>query len=58
MISFNINREYILLLFGGYGPTPITKQANSQYIPVPIIPNRLYTNETHIICVSSSPGIT
>ena len=58
MISFNINREYVLLLFGGYGPTPITKQVNSQYIPVPNIPNRFYTNETHIMCVTTSPGIT
>ena len=58
MISFNINGKDKLLLVGGYGPTPVTRYSHSQYVPLPYTPSRCYTNETHLMCVSSSPGIT
>ena len=58
MISFNINGKDKLLLVGGYGPIPVTTHSHSQYVPVPKKPNLYFTNETHLMCVSSSPGIT
>ena len=58
MISFNINGKDKLLLVGGLGPTPVTTHSHSQYVPNPNKPNLCYTNETHLMCVSSSPGIT
>ena len=58
MISFKINEKYNLLVFGGYGPVPVTIQSHSQYIPNPNIPNHCFTNEAHIMCVTTSPGIT
>ena len=58
MISYSTNREENFLLIGGFGPTPTTKQTQSQYIPHPDYPHLCYTNEAHIMCVSSSPGIT
>ena len=58
MISFKINRKYNLLVFGGFGPVPITTtHSHSQYSP-PNNPNRCYTNEVHMMCVTTSPGIT
>ena len=57
ILSYNINGEYNLLVLGGIGPVPVTIHPHSQYIPNPNIPNRCYTNEVHIMCVSSSPGI-
>ena len=58
MISFDMSGEDNLLAIGGFGPTPVTTQMNSQYIPHPSIPNFCYTNEVHTMCVNSSPGIT
>ena len=59
MISFKINAKYNLLVFGGYGPVPLdTIHSHSQYIPHPNRPNRCFTNEAHIMCVTTSPGIT
>ena len=58
MISYGTNGEDNFLLFGGFGPIPTTKQTQSQYIPLPGYTNECYTNEAHIMCVSSSPGIT
>ena len=58
MISFKINEKYNLLVLGGYGPVPVTIHSHSQYIPSRNIPNHCYTNEAHIMCVSTSPGIT
>ena len=58
MISFKINEKYNLLVFGGYGPVPVTTHSHSQYVPTPDIPNCCITNEAHIMCVNSSPGIT
>ena len=58
MISFNINGKDKLLLVGGLGPIPVTTHSHSQYVPHPKKPNRCYTNETHLMCISSSPGIT
>ena len=58
MISFKINEKCNLLVFGGYGPVPITTHSHSQYIPHPNIPNHCITNEAHIMCVTSTPGIT
>ena len=58
MISYSTNGEDNFLLLGGFGPIPTTKQTQSQYIAFPTYPSLCYTNETHIMCVSSSPGIT
>ena len=58
MISFKINEKYNLLVLGGYGPAPVTIHFHSQYITNPDIPNRCFTNEAHIMCVTTSPGIT
>ena len=58
MISFKINGKYNLLVLGGYGPIPVTIHSHSQYIPDPNIPNRCITNEAHIMCVTTLPGIT
>ena len=58
MVAYNINGEYNLLVFGGYGPVPVTTHSHSQYIPSSNFPNHCFTNEAHIMCVTSSPGIT
>ena len=58
MISFKINEKYNLLVFGGYGLVPVTAHFHSQYIPHPNIPNWCITNEVHMMCVTTSPGIT
>ena len=58
MISFKTNEKYNLLVLGGYGPVPVTIHSHSQYITHPNIPNRCFTNEAHIMCVTTSPGIT
>ena len=58
MISFKINEKYNLLVLGGYGPVPVTIHSHSQYIPHPDRPNCCLTNEAHIMCVTTSPGIT
>ena len=46
MISFSIDKEDYLLTIGGLGPTPH-----------PTLPNLTFTNEAHVLCVSSLPGI-
>ena len=58
MISLKINGKYYLLVLGGFGRVPVAIPSHSQYIPHPNMPNRCYTNEAHIMCVTSSPGIT
>ena len=58
MISFKFNEKYNLLLYGGYAPVPVTTHSHSQYIPHPNIPNYCITNEAHMMCVTTSPGIT
>ena len=58
MISFSSDEEDYLLTIGGVGPTPATIPSHSVYIPYPTLSNRMYTNEAHVLCVSSSPGIT
>ena len=58
MISFKMNGEDNLLVIGGFGPTPITTQTNSQNVRSNSFPNHCYTNEIHTMCVNSSPGIT
>ena len=57
MISFSSDKEDYLLTIGGFGPTPATIPSHSVYIPSPSWPNRIYTNEANVLCVSSSPGI-
>ena len=57
MISYSTDGKDNFLLFGGFGPIPTSKQTQSQYIPLPNKPNLCCTNEAHITCVSSSPGI-
>ena len=58
MMSYSTNGEDNFLLFGGFGLIPTTKQTLSQYVPLPGYPHICHTNEAHIMCVSSSPGIT
>ena len=57
MISFNHDGKNIFLVVGGLGKDPDFPQRYSQYISSPEIPGHSYTNETHILCVSPSPGI-
>ena len=57
MMSYSTYGKDNLLLFGGFGPIPTTKQTQFQYVPLSNNPNLCYTNEAHIICVSASPGI-
>ena len=57
-ISFSSDKEDYLLTIGGAGPTPATIPSHSVYAPHPTEPNKMYTNEAHILCVSSLPGIT
>ena len=58
MISFSSDNEDYLLTIGGVGPNPATIPSHSVYTPHPTLPNRMYTNEAHVLCVSSLPGIT
>ena len=58
MISFSIDKEDYLLTIGGFGPTPASIPSHSVYTPHPKVPNRMYTNEANVLCVSSSPCIT
>ena len=59
MMSFKSNEQERLLLLGGLGVTPANTQRYSQYIPSldPELRDCSYTNETHVISVSASPGI-
>ena len=56
MISFSSDKGDYLLTIGGVGPSPATIPSHSMYTPSPTRPNRMYTNETHILCVSALPG--
>ena len=56
MISLQMNGKYHLLLLGGEGKGTI--HSHSQYILHPDNPNHSITNEAHIMCVTTSPGIT
>ena len=56
MISFSSGGEDYLLVIGGYGPDPANAPVLSQYIPNHSNPSSCYTNEIHLMCVSSSPG--
>ena len=56
MISFHIGGEECLLVFGGYGPTPVTTHAHSQYVSSPNFLTHCYTNEAQIMNITSSPG--
>ena len=58
MISFKTKEKYNLLVFGGYGPVPVTTHSHCQYIHHPDINNCCITNEAHMMCVTTSPGIT
>ena len=58
MISFKIKEKNYVLVFGGYGPVPVAMHSHSLYIPLPNFQNRCMTNEVHIMCVTTSPGIT
>ena len=58
MITFEVNGKYNLLVLGGYGPVPVTIHSHSQYISDPNRPSRCITNEAHMMCVTTSPGIT
>ena len=58
MISFKTKEKDNLLVLGGVGPAPFTMHSHSQYIPFLNEPNCCITNETHMMCVTTSPGIT
>jgi len=58
MISFSNNTEDTLLVVGGAGLKPATTPTHSRYVTRPAYPNECYTNETHMMCISSAPGIT
>ena len=58
MISLQINGKYHLLIFGGEGKGLVTIHSHSQYIPHPDMPSNCITNEVHMMCVTTSPGIT
>ena len=58
MITFSSDEDYLLTI-GGFGLTPATGiPSHSVYTPHPTLPNIMYTNEAHVLCISSSPGIT
>ena len=58
MIHFSINGEDYLLVIGGSGPVLAHDTPDQyKYIPDPNIPSLCFTNEVHIMCVSSTPGI-
>ena len=54
MISFSSDKEDYLLVVGGYGSIPTTTPSHSMYTCV--LSYHSFTNETHVLCVSSSPG--
>ena len=62
MISFSSGGEDYLLVIGGYGPVPTKVPFHSnapvqfQYTPSTSNPSNCFTNEIHLMCVSSSPG--
>ena len=56
MISFSSDKEDYLLVVGGVGSTPTTTPSHSVYSHVHVHANHYFTNEAHILCVSSSPG--
>ena len=59
MLSFVCGDEqHYLLTIGGYGPTVSSTSSHSKVTPIPRSPNLSLTNESHILCVSSLPGIT
>ena len=58
MISYEFNGEDNLLLIGGIGPKPLTEPAHSLYVPDPNYSSHRYTDEIHVMHLSSSPGIT
>ena len=58
MISFEIKGKYNLLVLGGFGPVPVTIHSHSQYILDPDNPKHCFTNEAHIMYVTTSPGNT
>ena len=54
MMSITNNKKECLLVIGGAGPTPTSTTPNAEYIPFPTIPDVTFTNEVHLISVSSS----
>ena len=58
MISYIVDGEDYFLLLGGRGPTPFITHTHSQYVVNVRMRKLAYTNEAHIMCVTSSPGIT
>ena len=56
MMSITNNKKECMLVIGGAGPTPTSTTPNAEYIPHPTIPDLTYTNEVHMLNVSSSPS--
>ena len=56
MIPFSINGQDYILVIGGYGPLPSNPPSHAKYTGTCICPSHFYTNEVHIMCVSTTPG--
>ncbi len=56
MISLTKNDQDFLIVFGGVGLTPTPIPSDGQYVPHPVVPNESFTNEVHMLSVSSSTG--
>ena len=56
MASFTIDSNDYLFVFGGVGPTPTPTPSHGQYVLYTTRPNRSYTNEVHMLCVSPTTG--
>ena len=58
MVSFSNDKGDYLLTIGGFGPTSTSKSSSvALYTPSPSLPTKCFTNETHILHISSLPGI-
>ena len=57
MVSFSNDKGDYLLTIGGFGPTSTSKSSSAAlYTPSPSLLNKCFTNETHILHISSLQG--
>ena len=54
VLYFTDEEEDLLFVVGGYGPTPSSHQQGVQYQHAHYYKDRVYTNEQHIFCLSTS----
>ena len=58
MVSFSNDKGDYLLTIGGFGPSSTSKSLSAAlYTPSPSLPTKCFTNETHILPISSLLGI-